>query len=307
MDSLDHAVPLIGLQKEVLCTMAEEIMDKRVLKNDFLQVEYLTNSLRIIGLAPTGKPNLLADLSDSSPISTPYGDFYFRGGHRLWHSPEAMPRTYIPDGELMITDLPDGVMLETPTEPGTGIRKQIQIRLAKDKPSVMLIHVLINDGLWPVELAPWALTQFRLGGTAILPMPVGNTDPAGLLPNRQLSLWPYARINDPRLKLGDEFILFKADSVLPPFKIGYFNPHGWVGYWLDGMLFRKTFNVQIERSHPDNNCNSEIYCNDKFIELESLAPLTTLVPGASVKHREAWDLDDGIDSLPENLQELLLA
>ena len=173
-------------------------MDKGILKNDFLQIEYLTDSLRIIGLTPAGKPNLLADLSELPPIPTPYGDFHFRGGHRLWHAPEAMPRTYIPDTALTITELHNSLILETQTEPGTGIRKRIEIRLAHDKPSLTLTHTLTNNGLWAVELAPWAITQFRLGGTVILPMPVGNMDAAGLLSNRQISLWPYARINDPR-------------------------------------------------------------------------------------------------------------
>ncbi len=239
-----------------------------------------------MGLTPAGKPNLLADLSHIPPISTPYGDFHFHGGHRLWHAPEALPRTYIPDvGEMAITDLPDGVILETQTEPGTGIRKRIEIRLAADKPSATLTHTLINDGLWPVELAPWAITQFRLGGTAILPMPVGNADPAGLLHNRQISLWPYARINDPRLKLDDRFILFKADAMLPPFKIGTFNSSGWLAYWVDGMLFRKTFDVQAGLPHPDNNCNAEMYCGNQFVELESLGPLGKLNPGDSVDSR----------------------
>ncbi len=255
-------------------------MNKRHLKNNFLQIEYLTTSQRISGLVPAGKSNLLADLSDLPPISTPYGDFHFRGGHRLWHAPEAMPRTYIPDvGEMKITDLPDGVILETQTEPGTGIRKRIEIHLAVDQPSVTLTHTLINDGLWPVELSPWTITQFRLGGTVILPLPVGNADAAGLLHNRQFSLWPYARINDPRLKLDDRFILFKADAILPPFKIGYFNSSGWLAYWVDEILFRKTFDVHAGLPHPDNNCNAEMYCGNQFVELESLAPLGTLNPG----------------------------
>ena len=281
-------------------------MNKRVLKNDFLQIEYLTESQRISGLIPAGKPNMLADLSHLPPIPTPYGNFYFRGGLRLWHSPEALPRTYIPDiGEMIITELPNGVILETQTEPGSGIRKRIEIHLAADKPSVKLIHTLVNDGLWPVELAPWTITQFRLGGTAILPMPVGNVDAAGLLANRQFSFWPYARINDTRLKLGDEFTFFNADAILPPFKMGYFNPHGWLAYWLDGILFRKTFDAHVDSLHPDNNCNSEIYCGDQFVELESLAPLKMLNPGESVDHVETWDLFDGLDSLPGEVQSYL--
>jgi hypothetical protein len=281
-------------------------MNKRILKNDFLQIEYLTTSLRIMGLLPGDKPNMMADLSNAKPVITPYGDFHFLGGHRLWHAPEALPRTYIPDsGEITITDLTNGVILEGKTEPGTGIRKRIEINLSVDKPTVTMTHTLINDGLWPVELAPWAITQLRLGGTAILPMPVGNTDAAGFLHNRQFSLWPYARINDLRVKWGDNFILFNANAKLPPFKVGYYNPHGWLAYWLDGTLFRKTFDVHPGLAYPDNNCNAEMYCNDKFVELESLAPLVILKPGDLMMHTETWEIFDGMDSMPEEVRQAL--
>jgi hypothetical protein len=139
----------------------------------------------------------------------------------------------------------------------------------------------------------------------ILPMPVGNADEAGLLPNRQISLWPYARINDPRLQLGDDFIQFKADALLPPFKIGYFNPHGWLAYWLDGVLFRKTFGAQVGLSYPDNNSNAEMYCNNQFVELESLSSLVRLKPGDSAKHVETWDILHGLDSLPKDIQQVV--
>ncbi len=280
-------------------------MAKGFLKNDFVQVEYLTDALRISGLVPTGKSNLLVELPDSVSVVTPYGKFYFHGGHRLWHAPEAMPRTYIPDSQVQVTDLPDGVLLDTQTEQGSGIRKQIQIQLAKDQPSIRLTHVLVNDGLWPVELAAWGVTQFRLGGTVILPMPAGNADAAGLLHNRQFSLWPYTRIDDPRLKLDDRFILFQAEPLLPPFKIGTFNSHGWMAYWLDGVLFRKSFIVQKGPAYPDNNCNVEMYCNDQFVELESLGSLTKLSPGESLTHIETWDILNGIEALPVDAQEML--
>ena len=279
-------------------------MSRRTLKNDFLELEYLTGPLRISGLIPFGKPNMLVDLGDLPPIPTPYGDFHFLGGHRLWHAPEAMPRTYeLEAGELAITDIPGGVVLETRTDPGTGIRKRIEIHLVPDKPSVTLTHTLINDGLWSVELSPWAITQFRLGGTIILPMPVGSVDPAGLLHNRQISLWSYARINDPRMKWGDAFSLLKADAALPPFKMGYFNTLGWEAYWLEDVLFRKSFAVQSGLPHPDNNCNAETYINDRFVELESLGPLTKLNPGELLNHVEIWDLFEGMDVLPGEIRE----
>lgn len=281
-------------------------MGKHILKNRILQMEFLTDALRIIGLAPAGKRNILAGLSNSPSIPTPYGDFHFHGGHRLWHSPESMPRTYIPDSPVTITELTDGVLLEAQTEPSTRIRKRIEIYPAPDKPSVRLIHTLINDGMWSVELAPWAITQFRLGGVGVLPMPVGNIDSEGLLPNRQLSFWPYASVNDSRLRLSDEYILFIADA-LPPFKIGYFNTHGWMAYWLEGVLFRKTFELQEKSTYPDNNSNSELYCNELFFELESLAPLVKLEPGNSVNHVEVWDIYYGLETLPHEIREVIHA
>jgi hypothetical protein len=281
-------------------------MSKQLLRNDHLEVEYITDPLRIIGLTPADKTNMLADLNDLPVVPTPYGDFRFRGGHRLWHAPEAMPRTYIPDTPVTVTSLPDGVLFDTETEPGTGIRKKIEIRLSPDRPSLTVTHTLMNDGMWSVELAPWAITQFRLGGTVILPLPVGNTDPAGLLHNRQFSLWPYARFHDPRLKLDDKYIVFNADALLPPFKIGYFNTVGWIGYWLDGIFFRKGFDVQKNSSYPDNNCNAEMYCNNRFVELESLGPLARLDPGASITHVEKWDVLREIGFLPKEIQEKLL-
>ena len=155
-----------------------------------------------------------------------------------------------------------------------------------------------------MELAPGTITQFRLGGTVILPMPVGNVDEAGLLPNRQLSLWPYARINDSRLQLGDEFILFKAEA-LPPFKLGYFNPHGWLAYYVDGILFKKTFGAQSNMSYPDNNSNAELYCDHRFVELKSLSPLVQLKPGAETHHRETWEIFEGLASLPDHIRTII--
>lgn len=79
--------------------------------------------------------------------------------------------------------------------------------------------------------------MLKMGGIAILPQPSGNSDSDGFLHNRSYSLWPYSRITDKRVVWGDDVILIKAEPELPPFKIGYFNSHGWMAYWVDGRLF----------------------------------------------------------------------
>lgn len=263
----------------------------RQLSSKFLELDCLaTAGPRIVRLKYKGSPNLFAEVPEIS-IPTPYGDYHYLGGHRLWHAPEAMPRSYIPDDDGLVTsELPDGLILDGKTESASGIHKRIEVRLDPHQPKVTLTHTLINEGLWEVEPSPWALTMFRLGGTAIVPTRAKGSKADELLPDRHFSLWSYSQINDPRLHFEDEFILVKAKPDLPPFKIGTLNPLGWMAYWIDGVLFRKTFDAHIGLAHPDYGCNAEIYCDSHFIELESLAPLSKLAPGASVHFSETWEL-----------------
>ena len=99
--------------------------------NPFLTLDYLTEAgPRLVGLYLNGNPqNLLAELPDLIE-KTPYGEFHFLGGHRLWHAPEAFPRTYIPDNQgLVIEDAYQGVKLRGALETATGIQKIMQIEL----------------------------------------------------------------------------------------------------------------------------------------------------------------------------------
>ena len=266
-----------------------------ILENQFVRLETLATAPRIVRFQPQGKTNLFAHLPPD-PVPTPYGDFFLHGGHRLWHAPEAMPRTYIPDNAgAEVSHFPDGLRLSQPAEPWTHIAKSFVSRLNPERPQLTIQHELRNDGPWAVELAPWALTMFRLGGTAVFPQPTDNVDPNGLLPNRQLVLWPYSKIDDPRLKLRDDYILLRASPGLSPIKIGYFNPAGWQGYYLDDILFVKRFNPQPGAPFPDGGCNTESYCNHQFIELESLGPLRPLQPGETITHTEIWELYDSLD------------
>jgi len=278
-----------------------------VLENKYIHLETLAASARIVRFGATGKANIFADLGNHSD-ATPYGDFFYRGGHRFWHAPEAFPRTYMPDNEgATLTEIPGGVRIDQPAETWTHIAKSMEIRLNPDRPQVIVQHELRNDGAWPVEIAPWGVTMFRQGGVGIFPQPQGNTDSSGLLPNRQISIWPYTRIDDPRIKLRNDCILIYANPSLPAIKIGYFNPHGWQAYWLEGQLFVKRFDASAGANYPDGGCNTESYCNNEFFELESVGILAKLDPGSTIFHHETWELYDSLDQpfIPEEIKELL--
>ena len=76
--------------------------------------------------------------------------------------------------------------------------------------------------------------------------------------------------------VGDEFIVIKSDSTEQPMKFGYFNPHGWLGYVYEDVLFVKRYGVRSDEEYPDYGCNSEVYANFRAVELESLGPLVEL-------------------------------
>jgi hypothetical protein len=159
-------------------------------------------------------------------------------------------------------------------------------------------HVLRNDGLWPVELAPWAITQLALGGVAVLPQTIGPIDAAGLLPNRHIVLWPFTQLGDRRLELHDDFCLVHGRAQLPPCKIGYMNRRGWVGYLHHDVFFVKRFYPQVAQPHPDFGCNAEVYVNNLFLELETIGSLRCLAPGQSVSHIEQWEIFTGVHAAP---------
>ena len=260
------------------------------LENDHLTLDYLIESgprlVRLI-LKSLGE-NLLAETPDYQ-LDSPHGRFHLWGGHRLWHAPETAARTYVPDdSELRVVNLNDGVSL-TRDDPITGIRKELTVVLAPGEPRVRLAHRLTNTGLWTVELAPWAITQLRLGGTAVLPTG-GLVDAEGLLPNRLVALWPYSRWDDPRFRPGEEAIEIAGVTSEGPFKLGYMNRAGWMAYRYEGVTFTKRWTPQPERPHVDFGCNAEVYASDRHIELETLGPLVRLAPGEAVEHVEEWEI-----------------
>lgn len=262
------------------------------LSNGHIRVEYLLNAgPRIIGLYYGNLHENLFAVLPGVGWRTSFGWFSIYGGHRLWHAPEAEDRTSIPDDRPpAVEEIGGGVKISQAVEAPTGIAKALSIRLNPDDPVAMVDHYLTNKGVWPVTLAPWAITQLRLGGTAVIPQVTQPLDPAGLRPNRSLVLWPYTSWNDERMLLHDDLILIDAKPLLPPIKVGCANPHRWLAYIYKDLMFVKRFEYSPDRPYPDFGCNSECYCNDQYIEIESLGTLTELEPDQTLKYTETWEI-----------------
>jgi hypothetical protein len=246
---------------------------------------------RVIGLALNGRDNLFAVTPDFKLPCPGAGEYSLRGGHRLWHAPEDPRRTYLPDDlPVRIEEIEDGLLLIQPLETETRILKSIQIRLPNEKPLLEIDHRLKNLSMWPVELAPWAVTQMKPGGLAVFPQTTGNADEYGLLPNRQITLWPYSDAGLDLFKVGNRFIFIDVNLEDGMFKFGFPNPSGWMGYFVDGSFFVKRAPYQPGEYYYDGGSSSECYFNPLHIELETLGPSTILLPGDSAGHREVWQV-----------------
>jgi hypothetical protein len=224
-----------------------------------------------------------------------YHGFYLRGGHRLWHSPEDIVRSYQPDdAPLAVKPLAKGIALTQPVEGETGLQKGMKIELLGER-TVKVTHTLTNRGLWAVEVAPWALTMLRPGGTGVLPLkPKGDHAKGDLLPTYALVPWTFTDLSLPVWQMRRNFIGIDVAQATYAQKLGITNYPGWSAYWCAGTTFVKYSPVIRGANYPDLGSAFEVFTNGAVIELETLGQLAKLAPGKTTTHVEFWTVLDGL-------------
>ena len=242
---------------------------------------------RIMHFSKMNGENLFADeveLKEKLPDGRIY-DFY--GGHRVWHSPEAFPRSYIFDGEPLesyeLTD--DGIIMKQKEEEWTHIKKTVELRFTED--SVKVKSSLTNNGAWTIEMSVWSLIIGSLNGREILPVTQRQT---GLLHNTHYVSWSYSRMNDPRVYWGQRYIVVDQDenNNESPFKLGYPNEMGWMAYFNKGLCFVKRFTHERNAKYSDMGSSWQTHSANWGIDIESLSPLQFVKPGKTISHEEEW-------------------
>ena len=226
-----------------------------------------------------------------------HGAYELLGGHRLWFAPESDDCSFPDTAGLTLSAIPGAtgpaVRLVGAVEAPTGLRKTVEVRLDPKMAAMSLRHVLTNEGSRTLEIAPWPVTQLRLGGVAIVPLPPGDEQPSKR-PNQLVVLWPYTSGTDERLRIGDHRLTVSARPDRP-MKVGCLSSTGTAGYLREGLLVVLRFDPARGSVHSDLGCNLEVYSDDRTIELESLGPLATLKSGDSVTHDERWEIREARD------------
>ena len=225
------------------------------------------------------------------------------GGHRLWHGPEDLLRTYIPDNDPISIDSSNtSILLKQKIEARTQLQKTMEIRLDPTGTHVQITHRIYNHSLFEIRLAVWAVSVMATQGRAILPLPPRGSHGENLRAQTSLNLWAYTNLKDTRWQFGQKHITFSQDPAnSDPQKIGISRSGGWLAYLNENQAFIKKCAYVENQSYPDENSTFEIYADHKCVELESLSPLTTIAPGNCAELVEDWALLKEIDrNAPEN-------
>ena len=223
-----------------------------------------------------------ARLGPESVLEHDGGRYEFRGGHRLWAAPEIPRITYAADDRPCEISESRGALSVIAPPDSAGLVKEV--RVSEDGDGIVVDHRLTQRNGEPVGVAAWAITQFPMGGTAILPFEAPDTGPVA---NRNLVLWPYTSIEDRRLTLGDEAIEIEAVGERQ-LKLGVGPTPRKLGYYQDGSVFIKEIESAEKRNVPDFGAAGQVYVGQGFCELESVGGLSELANGGEARIRERW-------------------
>lgn len=239
---------------------------------------------RILGLTGRGD-NLMAVLPEGGIDLPGGGRFAMIGGHRLWAAPEVPETTYLPDDRpCSAAEIDGGVRVEAPPD-DSGLIRALEVRRTGE--GWAIDHVLSDTSGTPRTLAPWGISQLRLGGEVIVP---GGAPGPGPGADRSIVLWPYSDPEDPRVTFGRDGLRIRAAPGGGRLKLGLAPSDGRILYHLDGEVFEKRIAVEPGLPYADMGAAVQVYLCDDFVELETLGPLTAMVPGQEVRHREVWTL-----------------
>ncbi len=216
----------------------------------------------------------------------------FRGGHRVWLAPEDRVMSYAADNFPVEADIQGDVLTVTaPVEPESGLRKQMSIRMDATGSGVEVVHRMQNCRETPFECAIWILSIMAPGGTAVTGFPPRGSHDDILAPTNPLVMWAFSDLRDPRWGFQEKYLVLHQDpNNRVHTKLGHFNPKTWGAYFLNGDLFVKRYDADATRVYPDMGCSYETFTCAEMLELETLGPLETPAPGASIEHTEHWDL-----------------
>lgn len=224
------------------------------------------------------------------------GAWRLYGGHRLWVTrplADESEEIYAPDNApCAVRRVTDGVVVTAPTDP-MRLEKALAIRARGGVWSIA--HRVRNRGelLW--SGGAWALTCTRPQPSTRYRIPLGGGPAAWdvtiiVIPRRWGGVHA-SRLDDPQIRLSADAMEIQARG--DEAKRMVLAPRGLIEMRDARGVFRKRAAFDERASYPLGT-NLAVYLAPRrfMVELESMSPLQTLAPGASLTHVESWTLDE---------------
>jgi hypothetical protein len=261
------------------------------LDNDKIKIIITTDvGPRIIYCGPSDKELNVFHQRQGQQGQVNAKEWMIYGGHRLWHSPQdAFRPNQVDNAPVFYKTNANSVEMEANPETETKVQKQLFITIADEEPWVMVRHRIFNRGLWPIQIATWGMSCMHDDGLTILPIPQEQTP--DYYPNFSVTYWPWTKPNDSRFVIGEKFMTLRQEPENKQwFKIAYRNTENWGAYLYKGYLFVKIYPLDKNAAYPDFNSSFAVYTDNDMVELETMGPLNTVVPGGFTEHIEEWYL-----------------
>lgn len=230
---------------------------------------------RILSLRLDGGRNLLYE--DNTDFRV--GAWRLYGGHRFTIAPES-DASYLPDNARCDARVEADRLVVCAPSPD-GLQRSLEIRASPDHPGFALRHLVRNAGPWLWLGAAWAITCVPPVGKVVVPR-TAAAPRFWTPPGRH-----YADASSRQWRNLDSHFLVEPNGERG--KIGLASPDGWLA-WLGPEA---TFVIHgpardPQAPYPDDGCNVEVFTCAHYLELETLGPLTTLLPGEELVHEQHW-------------------
>lgn len=242
--------------------------------------------IRIGHLSYKNEENLFYEQpKDSKDLCTPEG-FRVRGGHRLWLAPES-EKVYYPDNHPIKYEIAgDTIRLFQEEDPWLGVKKSIEITFAGDE-EIRIKHSVVNTKQQTREFALWGVTSVAPCGKVYIPLRQREN---GYDPLHTVTMWDYTSLGDERAQYTREAITLAHKPIEQKYKIGVGHPNGPVTYENKGVVFEKSFEIDLSAEYPDGGVSFETFMCTHMVEIETLSPLFEIGYNEQAEFVEYWRL-----------------
>lgn len=241
--------------------------------------------LRVGHFSFCGGKNVFYEHPNDMTIFTTEQGWRIRGGHRLWLAPES-EKVYCPDNHP-ITYRFEGESLVLTQQEDPALKVIKEFTLTFDGAKLQVQHRVTNTGDVPLECSLWAISVVAPGGTETINF---QRRDGGMDHWHRVSMWDYTSLGDPRVTYTRDQIVIRHQPLEEKYKIGVGHPYGPVSYANGDTVFVKHFPIHTDKLYPDANVSFETFCSKYMMEIESLSPLGTILPGGDMTHTEVWEL-----------------